>query len=157
MIRFSARARYGVRAVAALAAANSTRPLSVGAIGGEESIPAEYLEQLFCKLRRSGIVSSVRGPGGGFALAQGSRDITLKQILDAVGEPILPEEEPGCDSAEGSVQASSAVWYRLSRLVNEFLSTLTIADILEDARDVPPGEPPSGPACTFGRNPKNGD
>jgi len=133
-MRLTSKGRYGVRAVADLAALNGERPTSVAAIAAEEWISPEFLEQLFCRLRRSGIISSVRGPGGGFTLTRKPGEVSVKDILDAVGEPTAPPPGPESNSTEAGRNASRA-WLRLSRIVDEFLSRVTLKEILEEAGD----------------------
>ena len=98
-MRITTKGRYALSAVVALAClASEDDPVSIRSLALNEGIPAGFLEQIFFRLRRSGIVSSVRGPGGGFRLARPSREISLHEILSAAGEgmeltdPSLPRE-----------------------------------------------------------------
>ena len=134
-MRLTTKGRYGVRAVVNLAASYANRPISIKSIAGQEDISPEFLEQIFFKLKKAGIISSIRGPGGGFVLNKKVSDITLKEILDAVGEftnptPCTnPEEMDQCPRKEVCMMAST--WGDFSDLISDFLKTLTVKDILE--------------------------
>jgi Rrf2 family iron-sulfur cluster assembly transcriptional regulator len=87
--------------VANLAAANHDRPVSISQIASEENLSPEFLEQIFFKLKKAGVIRSVRGPKGGFVLNKDPSEITVKTILDAVGEPLNPTpcadgQDPPC-------------------------------------------------------------
>jgi Rrf2 family iron-sulfur cluster assembly transcriptional regulator len=86
-MRITTKGRYALRAVIALACvAAEDDPVSIRALAENEGLSPDFLEQIFFRLRRSGIVSSVRGPGGGFRLARPSQQISLHEILVAAGE-----------------------------------------------------------------------
>jgi len=135
-MRLTTKGRYGVRAVLNLAAAYANRPISIKTIAADEGISPEFLEQIFFRLKKSGIVSSVRGPGGGFILNRKSSEVTIKDILDAVGEPTFPT--PCTDPSDPdrcsrkSVCRITKTWQRFNDVISEFLSGLTLKDILED-------------------------
>ncbi|MEI6873832.1 MAG: Rrf2 family transcriptional regulator [Spirochaetota bacterium] len=86
-MRITTKGRYALSAVVALAClASEDDPVSIRSLAQNEGIPADFLEQIFFRLRRSGIVSSVRGPGGGFRLTRPCQEISLLEILSAAGE-----------------------------------------------------------------------
>jgi len=94
-MRLSTKGRYAVMAMADLAGnardaatAGETRPVALADIAARQDISLSYLEQLFAKLRRGGLVTSVRGPGGGYRLTRGSADTRVSEIILAVDEPI---------------------------------------------------------------------
>jgi Rrf2 family iron-sulfur cluster assembly transcriptional regulator len=88
-MRITTRGRYALRASLALAKIGKNgAPVSISALSEEENISSVFLEQIFFKLRKAGIVSSVRGPGGGFYFARPLDKLTLKEILDAAGEEL---------------------------------------------------------------------
>jgi Rrf2 family iron-sulfur cluster assembly transcriptional regulator len=107
--------------------------VSIGSISEEEDISSVFLEQIFFKLRKAGIVHSVRGPGGGFSFARPLDELTVKEILDAAGEDLSAtfcdkhtdycERGPGCTSHQ--------VWVNITGLVNDYLDKLTVASLLE--------------------------
>ncbi|MDR2068937.1 MAG: Rrf2 family transcriptional regulator, partial [Spirochaetaceae bacterium] len=88
-MRITTRGRYALRASLALARLGKDgSPVSINNLSEEENISSVFLEQIFFKLRKAGIVSSVRGPGGGFCFAQPLDQLTIKKILDAAGEEL---------------------------------------------------------------------
>ncbi|AFG38595.1 RrF2 family transcriptional regulator [Spirochaeta africana] len=87
-MRITTKGRYAIRAITNLAMANSDKPKPIKAIAEEEGISPEFLEQIFFRLKKTGMISSVRGPGGGFRLARDPKDISVKEIFNAVGEGI---------------------------------------------------------------------
>lgn len=137
-MRLTTKGRYGVRAVLNLAASSAERPISIKTIAADEAISAEFLEQIFFKLKKSGIISSVRGPGGGFILSRKPSEVTIKDILAAVGEPTFPTPctdplDPDRCTRKDSCRVCRT-WRRFADVIDEFLSGLTLADILEDSR-----------------------
>ena len=88
-MRITTRGRYALRASLALAKMSKNgEPISINTLSEEENISSVFLEQIFFKLRKAGIVSSVRGPGGGLCFAQPLDKLTVKAIMDAAGEDL---------------------------------------------------------------------
>ncbi len=87
-MRLTTKGRYAVTAMLDLALHSSDQPVSLADISGRQDISLSYLEQLFSKLRRNSLVSSVRGPGGGYRLSRGGHDIFVAQIIDAVNDTV---------------------------------------------------------------------
>jgi Rrf2 family iron-sulfur cluster assembly transcriptional regulator len=139
-MRITTRGRYALRASLALAKlGKDENPVSINSLSEEENISSVFLEQIFFKLRKAGIVSSVRGPGGGFCFARSLDKLTVKEILDAAGEDLsvtpCDKHEENCDRI-GSC-ASHQVWVGVTDLVNNYLQSLTIASILEKNGNIP--------------------
>lgn len=88
-MRITTKGRYAVRAIVQLAMQGNEKPVSIRKISEIENISAEFLEQIFFKLRKGGIINSVRGPGGGFKLNRKEEEITIAEIFDAVGEGLI--------------------------------------------------------------------
>lgn len=128
------RGHYSVKALLDLSLQPDYKPTSVKAIARRQDLPAPYLEKLLISLRRSGLVKSVRGCQGGYQLARQPSQISLAQILDAVGETIqpLPRYQPDTQQAEDWVTFS--LWKRLQLKLKESLSSITLADLYYDAR-----------------------
>lgn len=89
-MKLTTRGHYSVKALLDLALQSSRQPISVAAIAERQTLPPPYLEKLLIDLRRAGIVESVRGSQGGYRLAKRPDQISLGQILEAVGEQISP-------------------------------------------------------------------
>jgi len=133
-MKLTTRGHYSVKALLDLALQPALQPVSVNAIAARQSLPAPYLEKLLIDLRRSGIVESVRGAQGGYRLARSPREISLGQILAAVGEVVdpLPRHHPQAEQTEDWV--TYAVWKRLSQKMKDALYSISLEDLYFDAR-----------------------
>src|SRR3989338_6563702 len=89
-MRLSTRGRYGVAAMLDLALQDRRRPVSIKSISARQGISLDYLEQLFNRLRRAGLIDATRGPKGGVALSKKPSEIRIIDILDTVKEPLEP-------------------------------------------------------------------
>jgi Rrf2 family iron-sulfur cluster assembly transcriptional regulator len=132
-MRLTTKGRYGVRAVVNLAAAADDRPISISQIAGQENLSPEFLEQIFFKLKKAGLIRSVRGPKGGFMLNRPPADITIKTILDAVGEPLSPTPcadgaVPPCPRQDDC--AIAPVWQEFYGVMERHLEGISLEDIL---------------------------
>jgi Rrf2 family iron-sulfur cluster assembly transcriptional regulator len=112
-------------------------PVSINSLSEQEHISSVFLEQIFFKLRKAGIVSSVRGPGGGFCFARPLDKLTIKEILDAAGEELnlnfCDKRKDTCDRIGYCLTHS--IWADAIALVNDYFKKITIASILERCPD----------------------
>ena len=135
-MRLTTKGRYAVTAMLDLALHGIDRPVSLADISGRQDISLSYLEQLFAKLRRHGLVTSVRGPGGGYRLSRAGDEIYVAQIIDAVNETV---EATGCggtaDCQQGDVCLTHHLWCDLSEQIHGFLSGISLGDLV-DRREV---------------------
>ena len=147
-MRLSTKGRYAVMAMVDLAIlmrAVSGRHVSLAEIARRQDVSQAYLEQLFVKLRRAGLVESVRGPGGGYRLARDAALIRVSDVLEAVEETINALETGA--GASGGVSGSQAqsmtnrLWESLSAQVYVFLHQTTLADIAGNALKPCPAVP----------------
>jgi Rrf2 family iron-sulfur cluster assembly transcriptional regulator len=134
-MRLTTKGRYGVRAVVNLAAATHNRPVSISQIAGEEELSPEFLEQIFFKLKKAGLIRSVRGPKGGFVLNRKPAEITIKTILDAVGEPLTPtpctnDKAQPCSREEECPVAP--FWHGFYDAIQQHLDKISLQDILAE-------------------------
>ena len=135
-MRLSTKGRYAVMAMADLAAnEGGARPVSLAEIARRQEISLSYLEQLFAKLRRGGLVKSVRGPGGGYRLSRPSAEVRIADIIIAVDEPITAtrcrkDSPKGCTGTTGRC-VTHDLWEELSRHIHVFLSSVSLADVVE--------------------------
>jgi Rrf2 family iron-sulfur cluster assembly transcriptional regulator len=107
------------------------KPISLAEISGRQSISLSYLEQLFSKLRQSGLVISVRGPGGGYRLAMPCEEIYVAQIINAVNESIDTTSCRGKgDCQGGDICLTHSLWQDLSVQIHEFLNGISLADLV---------------------------
>lgn len=135
-MKLSTTTRYGLRALSDLCL-QSGGPVSVSDIARRQDIPLSYLEQLFSKLRRGGILKSIRGAQGGYLLARPAGEISVAEIIDALGEPIAFGD---CQMEEGCVNAPDCptfkLWRRVKGSVDTILAETTLEDILKDKRSL---------------------
>ncbi|HNR76257.1 MAG TPA: Rrf2 family transcriptional regulator [Parvularculaceae bacterium] len=133
-MRLTTKGRYAVQAMADIAAAKGDAPVALPEIAARQGISAGYLEQLFAKLRRAGLVMSVRGVSGGYRLARASRAIRVSEIVEAVDEEIQTTacggKTIGCQGA-GARCLTHDLWDELGRQIDLFLSAVTLEDIIE--------------------------
>ena len=141
-VRVSTRGDYASRALLSLALhGEGTTPTSVRDIAARTGLPSPYLEQILLALKGAGIVKSKRGVGGGYVLAAPPEDITLSQIVSAVDGPIVAGDfgEPHRDGAcehEGQC-ALLAVWADMSEHMRRYLSSFSLADMVNRAQGLP--------------------
>jgi Rrf2 family iron-sulfur cluster assembly transcriptional regulator len=133
-MRITTRGRYALRASLALAKLGKDgSPVSINILAEQENISSVFLEQIFFKLRKAGIVSSVRGPGGGFCFAQPLEKLTIKEILDAAGEDL---DIIACDRQKKDCERigyclSHPIWTGVTELINNYFRDITLASIIE--------------------------
>jgi len=134
-VRLSTKGRYAVMAMVDLARCGNDRPVCLADIAERQEISLSYLEQLFAKLRRGGLVKSVRGPGGGYLLTHHRDDTRIADIILAVDEPIhavrcTPGEVTGC-RIDRSRFLTHDLWEELSNQIHLYLSSVSLGDVCE--------------------------
>ena len=132
-MKLSTVTRYSLRALSDLAHFESQgeqKPVTAGDIARRQDIPPSYLEQLFVKLRRGRLVRSVRGAQGGYVLARPAEEITVAEVVRALGESIAFGD---CQTAEGCQNTSECptygLWQKLKGSVDEVLESTTLKDL----------------------------
>ena len=135
-MKLSTKGRYAVTALADIALQGDKALVSLAEIAQRQDISLAYLEQLFVKLRKAGLVESVRGPGGGYRLARPAAETRISEVMNAVDERL---NAMGCEGAPGQGCGGSKagclthnLWEQLSAHVYVFLNQTTIADVVED-------------------------
>jgi len=135
-MKLSTKGRYAMIALADLAAQPADALITLSEISVRQDISLAYLEQLFVKLRRAGLVESVRGPGGGYRLALDAEKIRVSEILAAVDETMSAlSRGAGVSGASGDTQAqilTDKLWEQLSAYVYVFLHQTRLSDITSD-------------------------
>ncbi|MEG3904603.1 Rrf2 family transcriptional regulator [Microcoleus sp. B4-C5] len=133
-MKLTTRGHYSVKALLDLSLQPRFGPTSVKSIAKRQELPAPYLEKLLIEMRRAGLVQSVRGSQGGYQLARMPAQISLGQILEAVGETIepLPRHFPDATQAEDWVTFS--LWNRLHKKLAEALYSISLEDLYYDVR-----------------------
>lgn len=135
-MRLSTKGRYAVMAMADLARHGRERAVSLAEIAGRQEISLSYLEQLFARLRRAGLVKSVRGPGGGYRLAKAADDTWIADIVLAVDEPIRATRCAGQGSPRGCMIGGERcithdLWEGLGQEIHRYLSQVSLGDVIE--------------------------
>ncbi len=133
-MKLSTKGRYAMVALADLAAAKADALVSLAGIAHRQDLSLPYLEQLFVKLRRAGLVVSVRGPGGGYRLARSPAQIRISQILEAVDETVSAlHQGAGASGGLSGTRAQSMtnrLWESLSAHVYVFLHQTRLSDVV---------------------------
>ncbi|TBU94448.1 Fe-S cluster assembly transcriptional regulator IscR [Phytopseudomonas dryadis] len=130
-MRLTTKGRYAVTAMLDLALHAQNGPVSLADISERQGISLSYLEQLFAKLRRGSLVSSVRGPGGGYQLSRSMQGIQVAEVIDAVNESVDATRCQGQgDCHSGDICLTHHLWCDLSQQIHEFLSGISLADLV---------------------------
>ncbi|MDY7020257.1 MAG: Rrf2 family transcriptional regulator [Cyanobacteriota bacterium] len=133
-MKLTTRGHYSVKALLDLSLQPKFGPTSVNAIAHRQNLPAPYLEKLLIEMRRQGLVESVRGSQGGYQLSRFPAEISLGEILEAVGESLepLPHHQANSELAEDWV--TFTLWNRLHQKLKEALYSISLEDLYYDAR-----------------------
>ena len=138
-MKLSTKGRYGLRALIDLAVHSSGgTPVSITNISDRQDLSERYLEQLMSMLKKSGLVSSVRGAGGGYILAKDIREISVGDILRALEGNLEPVECPGlepdgeCKAADSCV--TKYVWKRINDSINRTVDEIMLDQLVEESR-----------------------
>lgn len=132
-MKLSTTTRYGLRALSDLCVQDGGGPVAVSDIARRQDIPANYLEQLFARLRRGNILRSVRGAQGGYLLARPAGEITVAEIVDALGEAISfgdCQTEAGCEQAPNC--PTFHLWRKVKDSIDEILTSTTLESLVRD-------------------------
>ncbi len=128
-MKLSTKGRYAVTAMMNIAIHRDRGPVTLAEISQCQDISLSYLEQLFARLRRQGLVTGVRGPGGGYRLARPANEISVAQIIEAVDESMdmtRCEGEANCHGGQRCL--SHDLWLELSQKLHDFLDGITLED-----------------------------
>ncbi len=130
-MRLTTKGRYAVTAMLDLSINASRGPVTLSDISKRQDISLSYLEQLFAKLRKQDLVSSVRGPGGGYLLGRKGSEIDVAEIIDAVSESLDTTKCQGKgDCHGGEMCLTHHLWEDLSAQIHKFLSDITLANLV---------------------------
>jgi len=124
-MKLSTKGRHAITAMMELALRHNKGPVTLADISAEQSISVSYLEQLFARLRNHGLVTGMRGPGGGYCLRRPAAEITVAEILSAVDDamPARRERIPGEEWPQSVI-----MWNQLSARIYDYLNDLTLAE-----------------------------
>ena len=128
-MRMSTKGRFAVNALIDLALREPAGPVALASISQRQQISLSYLEQLFSRLRRDGVVESTRGPGGGYTLGRSAEKITVADIVSAVDEPV-----DGLGDDERSLGVSQPLWQRLNTVMLAHMATITLESLVAEQK-----------------------
>lgn len=132
-MKLSTKGRYAITAMMELALHHKEGPVTLADISAEQSISVSYLEQLFAQLRKHGLVTGLRGPGGGYCLRRAANEISIARILRAVDDSTSQSQTPATEdtAAEPQPRAQSLLlWDQLSDRIYGYLDGITLADAI---------------------------
>ena len=132
-MQLSTKGRYAVMAMTDLAGRSDGRPVALAELAERQQISRPYLEQLFARLRRRGLVASVRGPGGGYRLAKAAAELSVADVVTAVDEPLRATRcgggKVGCMKG-GARCLTHDLWEETGRTIHAYLASVSLADVL---------------------------
>ncbi len=135
-MKLTSKGRYAVTAMLDVAIHASSGPVPLADISERQGISLSYLEQLFSRLRKHGLVNSVRGPGGGYKLGKCSAQIAVADVISAVDESVDATKCLGQGNCQGGNQClTHTLWSDLSNRIEEFLQGISLSELVEQ-RDV---------------------
>jgi len=130
-MKLTSKGRYAVTAMLDVTIHASYGPVSLADISERQGISLSYLEQLFSKLRKHGLVNSIRGPGGGYRLGKCSAKIAVADVISAVNESVDATKCQGKGNCQGGEQClTHSLWEGLSERIEEFLKNITLAELV---------------------------
>ncbi len=134
-MKLTTKGRYAVTAMLDLALHGDAGPVSLAEISARQEISLSYLEQLFSKLRRSGLVISTRGPGGGYSVARELNNVAVSEIIGAVNESVDATQCGGKENCHSHGRClTHDLWEGLSEQIEEFLSSVSLQDMIDRQR-----------------------
>jgi Rrf2 family iron-sulfur cluster assembly transcriptional regulator len=132
-MRLTSKGRYAVTAMLDVALHSQDSPVPLADISERQGISLSYLEQLFAKLRKAGLVASVRGPGGGYRLGNDPYTISVGHVIDAVDESVDATKCAGHGGCQGGVRClTHTLWCDLSSRISGFLNNITLGQLMND-------------------------
>ncbi|MCO6536977.1 MAG: Fe-S cluster assembly transcriptional regulator IscR [Gilliamella sp.] len=132
-MKLTSKGRYAVTAMLDVALHADLGPVSLADISERQEISLSYLEQLFARLRKNGLVRSVRGPGGGYILSRSMDQIAISSIVKAVDETVHATKCHGQDGCQGGVRClTHTLWNDLSERIEDFLTSITLSELVNN-------------------------
>lgn len=131
-MRLTSKGRYAVTAMLDVALHSTKGPVPLADISERQDISLSYLEQLFARLRKQGVVASVRGPGGGYRLGRDMAEISIAEIINAVDESVDATRCQGKEACQGGAQClTHSLWRDLSDRIASFLNNITLQELVK--------------------------
>lgn len=139
-MKLSTKGRYGLRALIDLARYSEDNPVSITSISDRQDISERYLEQLMAMMKKSGLVKSVRGAGGGYILAKDLSEISVGDVLRSLEGNLEPVECSGLNSEEGCKAADSCVtkyvWQKINDSINQTVDEIKLDQLVEESKKI---------------------
>lgn len=139
-MKLSTKGRYGLRAMIDLAIHSEKEAVSIASIAARQQISESYLEQLIPKLRKAGMISSVRGAGGGYKLAKPSSEISVGDVLRALEGNLDPVDCAGLSGTAGCEGANSCitkyVWKKINDSINETVDGIYLSELIKESQGI---------------------
>ena len=141
-MKLSTKGRYGLRAFIDLAVYGEEEPVSLTSIASRQEISLNYMEQLMAKLKRAGLVDSVRGVNGGYRLARPAEEISVGDVLRALEGDLAPVECAAIDSGKESHCTGSGscvsriVWKRINDSINNTVNSIFIGELVKESKKI---------------------
>lgn len=134
-MKLTSKGRYAVTAMIDIALNQDAGPITLALISQRQDISLSYLEQLFARLKKAGLVNSARGPGGGYRLSRAPQAISISDIIHAVDEKLDARKCEGRANCQGGGQClSHELWNDLSGMIDQFLSNVNLQQLLDKRR-----------------------
>ncbi|HIZ81637.1 MAG TPA: Rrf2 family transcriptional regulator [Candidatus Mediterraneibacter pullistercoris] len=137
-MKLSTKGRYGLRALIDLAQYSGDAPVSITSISARQDISERYLEQLMSMLKKAGLVSSVRGAGGGYVLAKDIKEISVGDVLRALEGSLEPVDCAGLDPGGGCQVSDNCVtkyvWQRINESINKTVDEIGLDQLVDESR-----------------------
>ena len=137
-MKLSTKGRYGLRAMVDLASYCGEGPVSIMAISKRQDISERYLEQIVSKLKKSGLVKSIRGAGGGYVLTKEAKDISVGDVLRALEGDFMAVECHGFEKGEGctvkDVCVTKYVWQKINESINQTVDGIKLDTLVEESK-----------------------
>ena len=151
-MKLSTKGRYGLRAMIDLARYSEKEPVALGSIAARQDISERYLEQMVALLKKAGLVSAVRGAGGGYRLNRPAEEISVGDVLRALEGSLEPVKcaafysEEGCMAADGCV--TKYVWQTINDSINETVDRIMLDELVRESRQLNPEGSCEHPRCS---------
>lgn len=131
-MKLTSKGRYAVTAMLDLALHSQEGPVTLAGISERQGISLSYLEQLFTRLRKQGLVTSTRGPGGGYSLSRPAREVVVADVVTAVDENVDATRCGGHSNCHGGERClTHDLWMDLSDQIHSFLSGISLGELME--------------------------
>ena len=133
-MKLSTKGKYGLKAIFELSLNANEGPMPLNMIASRQKIPEQYLEQIFCTLKKSKLITSVRGAQGGYLLNKEPKEITVGDVLTILEGPVALSQciidEGACENANDC--STRLVWEKLKKGIEDVLNSITLQDMIDD-------------------------